>query len=451
MTGIAPSIFPLGASFAGRDYAVLGLARSGLATVAALIAADANVTAWDDRAEARALGSALGATIADLGATDLGNMAGLIVSPGVPIDQHPIALAARAAHVPILGDIELFAMAQSTLPQHRVIGITGTNGKSTVTALIHHLLISAGHDATLGGNIGLPILSRAPLPAGGIYVLELSSYQIDLTHSLACDIAVLTNNTPDHLDRYGGEFMAYAASKARLFTMQHADQLSVIATDDDRCRMIASHVNHRLVRVSAHDVARDDQQHWPALQGPHNAQNVACAVAVVRSVGLTDAQINSGLRSFQGLEHRMERVAEKNGVLYVNDSKATNPASSAPALAAYPPLHGRARIHWIVGGLAKGEGVGECAQWLGHVSCAYLIGDAAPMLARTLSGHVAVDKSVTLEKAVASAAAVALSDDVVLLSPAAASFDQFRDYEHRGQSFRDAVAGLSDVVGEGGI
>ena len=443
MTCAAPAIFPLGPGFAGRNYAVLGLARSGLATVAALIAAGARVVAWDDRAEARDHGAALGATITDLAATDFGDLAALIVSPGVPTDTHPIAQAARTAHVPILGDIELFAMARGAQPAHKVVGITGTNGKSTVTALIHHLLVTAGLNATLGGNIGLPILGRAPLSAGGIYVLELSSYQIDLTYTLACDVAVLTNITPDHLDRYGGEFMAYAASKARLFTMQHADQLSVIATDDDRCRMIASHINHRLVRVSARDVAPQDQAHWPALQGPHNAQNVACAAAVVRSLGLNDAHVEAGLRSFPGLEHRMERVAEIGGVLYVNDSKATNPASSAPALAAYPPNEARPRIHWIVGGLAKGEGIGECTPWLGHVACAYLIGDAAPMLAATLSGRVSIETSVTLDHAVAAAAAAARPGDVVLLSPASASFDQFRDFEHRGQCFRDAVADLS--------
>lgn len=448
MTAAPTALMPLAPDVAGRHYAVLGLARSGLATVAALIAAGARVTAWDDRAEARDAGAALGADCADLSTLDLGALAALVVSPGVPLNAHALAQAARKAHLPIIGDIELFAQARSALPAHLVVGITGTNGKSTTTALIHHLLEQAGIETTLGGNIGLPILGRAPLSSGGVYVLELSSYQIDLTHSLACDVAVLTNITPDHLDRYDGDFMAYAASKARLFTMQHADQLSVIATDDDRCRMIASHVSHRLRRVSARDVDGAAQSAWPALQGPHNAQNVACAVAVAQALGLDEAQIAAGLASFGGLPHRMERIAEKDGVLFINDSKATNAASTAPALAAYPPTaDGRPRIHWIVGGLAKEDGLGECAAHLGNVARAYLIGDAAPMLARHLAGVVPVEHSGTLDAALCDAMAQTQPGDVVLLSPAAASFDQFRDFEHRGDSFRDLVVALPPIGG----
>lgn len=435
--------FPLGVQFAGRRYAVLGLARSGLTTVAALLAADASVVAWDDRAEARDTAAALGAEIADLLTTDLTGFAGVIVSPGVPINTHPLAAHARAAHVPLLGDIELFAQSRPSLPAHHVVAITGTNGKSTTTALIHHLLVSAGRAAMLGGNFGLPILGQSALPAGGVYVLELSSYQIDLTHSLASDVAVLTNITPDHLDRYDGDFLAYAASKQRLFTLQHADQLAVIATDDDRCKQIASHIGHRLSRVSAADIAAADQAAWPALQGPHNAQNVACAIAAVRGLGLNDQQIAAGLASFPGLAHRMELLGEIGGVLYVNDSKATNAASAAPALAAYPPLGNGPRIHWILGGVAKGEGIGECESGLAHVVRAYLIGDAAPMLARTLAGRVANEYCGTLDAAVHSATAQARAGDVILLSPIAASFDQFRDFEARGDAFRGLVAALA--------
>ena len=441
MTHDGASVFPLGGVAADRRYAVLGLARSGLATVAALIRDGATVVAWDDRDDARAAGAALGAEIGDLLTIDLGGFAGVIVSPGVPINTHPLATRARAAGVPIIGDIELFALARATLPPHQVIAITGTNGKSTVTALIHHLLVSSGRSAMLGGNIGVPVLSQPALTSGGIYVLELSSYQIDLTHSLAADIAVLTNVTPDHLDRYDGDFLAYAAAKARLFTMQHADQVAVIATDDDRTRMIAGRIAHRVVRVSGADVSAQEQGGWPSLQGPHNAQNVACARAVAQVIGLSDAEIAAGLRSFAGLPHRMERVADVGGVLFVNDSKATNPESSAPALAAYPPADGP-RIHWIVGGLAKGEGLGACTDWLGHVARAYLIGDAAAMFARVIGSAVPVELSGTLETAVRSAAAQARPGDVVLLSPAAASFDQFRDFEARGAAFCAAVAAL---------
>ena len=432
------AIFPLGPDVSGKHYALLGLARTGLAAVRALIAAGAQVTAWDDKPEARDAAAAEGADIADLLTIDLGGFAGVIVSPGVPINRHPLADAAHTAGVPIIGDMELFALARPHLPPHAVVGITGTNGKSTVTALIHHLLVQAGRIAEMGGNIGLPILGQPPLAAGGVYVLELSSYQIDLTHHLACYVAVLTNITPDHLDRYDGDFLSYVASKARLFSMQHADQLAVIATDDDPTRQIAGRINHRIARVSAKDTDAAEQANWPALQGPHNAQNVACAVAAVKALGLSDAEIAAGLASYPGLPHRMERVAERDGVLFINDSKATNPASSAPALAAWPP-NPNPRIHWIVGGLAKGEGIGECEDWLGHVAHAWLIGDAAPMLARVLADRVPISHSGTLEEAVATAAAAAKSGDVILLSPAAASFDQFRDFEARGDAFRQAV------------
>ena len=218
--------------FRGKRYAVLGLARSGLATVDALLASGAEVVAWDSKEEARAA-TGKRTTLADPVEIDISGFDGVVVSPGVPINRHPIADKAHSAQVPLIGDIELFAQARASLPPHTVIGITGTNGKSTTTALIHHIIETAGLPTMLGGNIGLPILGQDPLPDGGVYVLELSSYQIDLCHSLDCDIAVLLNITPDHLDRYDG-FADYAASKERLFTMQHVDKVAVIATEDDR-------------------------------------------------------------------------------------------------------------------------------------------------------------------------------------------------------------------------
>ncbi|MFM1981314.1 MAG: hypothetical protein RJB22_33 [Pseudomonadota bacterium] len=420
-------------AFRGKRFAVLGLARTGLATCRALLASGAEVLAWDNRDEARAAAPD-GVQIADPMVADLTGFDGIVLSPGVPLNRHPIADRARQAHVPILGDIELFARARASLPPHKVVGITGTNGKSTTTALIHHILASAGLPARMGGNIGLPILSQEALPEGGVYVLELSSFQIDLTQSLACDVAVLTNITPDHLDRYDS-FADYAAAKERLFTLQHVDQVAVIATEDDPSRMIASRINHRLFRVSSKNAG--DQSAWPSLQGPHNAQNVACARAVALALGVEAEAIEQALRSYPGLPHRMERVAERHGVLYVNDSKATNPTSTAPALAAFPV------VHWIVGGQAKTKDLDACAPHFSHVKAAYVIGEAGPMFADLLSPHMPVVTAGTLEAAVQHAAQAAQPGDTVLLSPACASFDQFRDFEARGDAFRAAVRTLA--------
>ncbi|HJS10876.1 UDP-N-acetylmuramoyl-L-alanine--D-glutamate ligase [Sphingopyxis sp.] len=427
-------------AFAGRRYAVLGLARSGLATVEALVASGAGVTAWDDREEARDDAMALGADIGNPLEIDLIGFAGVVVSPGVPLNRHPITAHAREAHVPVIGDIELFAEARDELPAHKVVGITGTNGKSTVTALIQHMLESAGVPSLMGGNIGLPILSRDPLPEGGVYVLELSSYQIDLSHSLACDIAVLTNLSPDHLDRYDG-FTGYTASKARLFSLQHQGQVAIVAIDDDPSKMIASRINHRLHRVSAKDVDPVDQARWPALQGPHNAQNAVCAIAVCRVLGLNDEQIERGLATYKSLPHRMELVGEVGGVSWFNDSKATNAASAAPALAAFPPAPDQ-RLHWIAGGKAKGDGLAACRPWFGHVKRAYLIGEAMEPFAAEIGDAIPVERSGDVATAVKQAAAAAKPGDIVLLSPACASFDQFTDYEQRGDAFRAAVQAL---------
>jgi len=419
-------------AFRGKRYAVLGLARSGIATVRSLAASDAHVVAWDSNENARnAVGD--GISIADPLEIDLAGFDGVVVSPGVPINRHPIADKAHAANIPLIGDIELFSQARPSLPPHKVVGITGTNGKSTTTALIHHIVETAGIPARLGGNIGLPILGQEPLPVGGVYVLELSSYQIDLCHTLDCDVAVLLNITPDHLDRYDG-FADYAAAKERLFTMQHVDKVAVIATEDDRTKMIASRINHRLKRVSSKDVV--DQSRWPSLQGPHNAQNVATARAVADVLGLNAATVEDALCSYPGLPHRMERVRERDGVLYVNDSKATNPASTAPALAAFPA------IHWILGGQAKTKDLDACAAHFSHVRAAYTIGESAQMFATLLGDVMPVSACGTLDAAVAASSRAAVAGETVLLSPACASFDQFRDFEARGDAFRAAVEAL---------
>ncbi len=437
-------------AFAGRRYAVLGLARSGLATTEALIASGAGVTAWDDRVDARDAAMALGADIGDILGMDLSGFAGVVVSPGVPLNRHPIAAHAARYGVKLLGDTELFAEARAELPPHKLVGITGTNGKSTVTALIHHILQQAGYPTLMGGNIGLPIMARDALQPNergdGVYVLELSSYQIDLSHHLACDVAVLTNITPDHLDRYDG-FAGYAASKARLFGMMKAGSHAVIGVDDAPSRAIAHGVDAqkiRVLRVSALDVDPVDQQRWPALQGPHNAQNAACAIAVCHALGLTDAEIEQGLSTYTALPHRMEWVADRRGVRYFNDSKATNAASTAPALAAFPPLDAGPRIHWIAGGKPKGDGLTACRPSFGHIQRAYFIGEAMEAFAAEVGDALPVERSRTIATAVEQAAAQAKAGDIVLLSPACASFDQFSDYESRGAAFRAAVMALGE-------
>jgi len=413
-------------AFAGKRYAVLGLARSGLATVEALLASGARVTAWDDKlfpgvgrdpgrcgaAVPAALDPGLrrGTEIANLNEVDLRQFDSIVVTPGLPLNRHSIAQRARGAGVEIIGDIELFARARPELPAHKVVGITGTNGKSTTTALIHHILQTAGVPSLMGGNIGLPILAQDPLPEGGVYVLELSSYQLDLTQSLDCDVAVLLNITPDHLDRYES-FKTYAASKERLFEMSSGTKIRG--------------------RTDFGPIPRSK-----ALEGEHNAQNAWAAFAVAAKLGVPLESIEAGLITYPGLPHRMERVAEKDGVLFVNDSKATNPTAAAPALAAFP------KIRWILGGQAKTDNLDECAPHFGHVRKAYTIGEAGEMFASLLSPQMAVAECVTLDAAVRAAAGEAEPGDTVLLSPACASFDQFRDYEARGDAFRALVGEL---------
>jgi UDP-N-acetylmuramoylalanine--D-glutamate ligase len=444
-------------AFAGKHYAVYGLARSGVATVAALLASGAKVAAWDAKPEAR-LRAPAGIEIANLDEVDLSQFDSLVVTPGLPLNRHPIGRRARDAGVEIIGDIELFARARPELPPHKVVGITGTNGKSTTTALVHHILQTAGVPTTMGGNIGLPILAQNPLPEGGVYVLELSSYQIDLTQSLDCDVAVLLNVTPDHLDRYES-FEAYAASKARLFEMQNTG-MAVITDEEGPTREILMSLTARptgpvfpALDIHRFGIARTElgrtwrpmvipgempagQDQWPTLHGPHNLQNAAAAIATTGILGLSYDEIAEGLRTYAGLPHRMERIREKGGIVFVNDSKATNPTATTPALAAFD------RIRWICGGQAKTDNLDECAPHFGHVRSAYTIGEAGELFARLLSPHMPVKNCGKLDVAVRDAAADAEAGDTVLLSPACASFDQFRDFEDRGDQFRALVEGL---------
>jgi UDP-N-acetylmuramoylalanine--D-glutamate ligase len=432
----------------GKTFGVFGLARTGKSVVAALTASGATCLAWDDSEAAR---TSFGGDVTDLHTADLSGLAAMVVSPGVPHDA-PLFVRAVAAGIPVVGDIELFAQARSGLPPHKVVGVTGTNGKSTTAALIHHILVSAGIPARLGGNIGAPILGEEPLAAGGVYVLELSSFQLDLTFSLVCDVAVLLNITPDHLDRHG-TMVAYAAAKARLFEMQIPADTAIIGQDDRASREIGDLAVARVVPISAVTVPDEGvgvvggrlflagvdagaQADWLALAGPHNAQNAAAAIAATRVLGVERDVVLAALAIYPGLPHRMERVGERNGVAFVNDSKATNPTSTAPALAAF------AHVHWIAGGQAKTDDLDACLPALSHVHAAYLIGEAAPLFARLLDGKVPVVLADTLDRAVALAAAAARPGDTVLLSPACASYDQFTDYAARGAAFKTLVGAL---------
>ena len=437
-------------AWAGKRFAILGLARSGMATLEALLASGAEVMAWDQREElCDAVEGREGVMIGDPMVEDLSGMNGLIVSPGVPLNTHPIRTIAAEADVPIIGDIELFAQARGDLPPHKVVGITGTNGKSTTTALIRHICDEAGIPALMGGNIGLPILAQEPLAPNdkgvGVYVLELSSYQIDLTYGLDCDVAILLNISPDHLDRYDG-FTAYAASKARLFDMMTPGHVAILAGGDDMSRAAYQGLQEegRLDHIfSTAGLEIAGQADWPTLQGPHNAQNVAAAIAAVEALGITEAQWRPALENFPGLPHRMERVADHDGVLFVNDSKATNPASTAPALAAFP------RIHWIAGGLAKTDNLDECAPFYDHVVQVYTIGEAGALFEELLSPSLPVTRCEMLLQAVQAAADNAQPGDTVLLSPACASFDQFKDFEARGDCFRCSVESVIAKRNEG--
>jgi len=463
--------------FAGKTYGVYGLARSGRAVELALNAAGATVWCWDDNKAARwgealpeqvstsrFVGDGIGLVVRNPGQpaiqwapdgngglrslvdfaaaepAELAVMTALVVSPGVPLTGHPVIEKARAAAVPVIGDIELFAQARAGLPAHRVVGITGTNGKSTTTALIHHILAAAGVPTTMGGNIGLPILAQAPLPAGGVYVLELSSYQLDITFSLDCDVAVLLNITPDHLERHG-TIAAYAAAKALLFAMQTPGHAAIVGALAEADFGVLEGAEDPVITF-IEDVDAGNQAEWPALQGPHNLQNARAAVAACAALGLSHAEIASGLASYPGLAHRMEPLGTRNGVLWVNDSKATNADSSAPALAAFP------NTHWIAGGRPKltSDGSVDLAAvmpYLGALKAAYLIGEAAPLFQPVLAPELPVVMAGTLDAAVRAAAAVAQPGDTVLLSPACASFDMFRNYSHRGDVFAGAVRRLA--------
>ncbi len=443
-------------------FAVLGLGRSGRTAAQALLTADKSVLAWDDNAGARETAAADGLPIVDLQARGLAGVDALVLSPGIPHSfpaPHPVATLAREQGIPIIGDIELLFQTQ---PDARYVGITGTNGKSTTTALIGHILAHCGIDCEVGGNLGQPVLGFRPLGKGGVYVLEMSSYQLELTPAMAFDVALLLNITPDHLGRHGG-MEGYIAAKRLIFAQPPAGATQVIGIDDEPSRRLCAEqvaaAAARVVPVSiverpaggvfvAEGVLYDataggkaeavlDLRQAKALPGDHNGQNAAAAYAATRALGLPMNAISAAIRDFPGLAHRQERIGVVADVVYVNDSKATNPEAAAKALASYPT------IYWIAGGRPKEGGLAALDPFLDRIRHAFLIGEAAAPFAAALQGRVALTHAETLDRAVAAARALAeaerLPGATVLLSPACASFDQFPNFEARGDAFRALV------------
>jgi UDP-N-acetylmuramoylalanine--D-glutamate ligase len=458
-------------TFAGKTVAVFGLGGSGLASCRALRAGGADVVACDDDPRKMAEATAAGLATADLRHADWSAFAALVLAPGVPL-THPaphwsVGLA-RAAAVAVIGDIELFCRERRRhAPDAPFVAVTGTNGKSTTSALVAHLLARTGHDVQLGGNIGTAILSLEPPRTGRTHVIEVSSYQIDLAPSLAPSVGILLNVTEDHLDRHG-TLALYAAVKERLVAGVQDGGAAIVGVDDNWCQAAADRIERagkQVIRVSVRRPLADGlyveaEQIMRAaggaaraiahvgrigsLRGAHNAQNAACATGAALALGLAPVQIQEGLRSFPGLAHRMEEVGRKGRVLFVNDSKATNTDSAAQALACFSD------IFWIAGGKPKTGGLAALSGFFPRLRKAYLIGEAATGFASELDGRVPYVIAGTLDRAVALAArdaeAADVAESVVLLSPACASFDQFRNFEVRGDAFRDLVLALPGVV-----
>ena len=455
-------------AFRDRAVAVFGLGKSGRSAARALGAAGARVYVWDDNA---ASAEALRGPNVEPRAPSPDGWAGvraLVLSPGIPLrfpKPHPVVGLAQRLGAEVLGDVELFARERPAAP---VVAVTGTNGKSTTTALIGHLLAEAGRTVRVGGNIGTPVLDLPPLDllpvdgAGGAYVLELSSYQIDLTESLRPAVAVLLNVTPDHIDRHGS-MDGYVLAKRRLLDMSPADATLVIGVDDAHGQALAQAMvaaGRKVMQISARrslaqgifwrdgklfqarggaETPLADLAGIRSLAGRHNGQNTAAAMAAVLALGIAADAAAPGLATFPGLPHRMEWVGAANGIAFVNDSKATNADATSNALACYD------RIYWILGGRPKAEGIAPLKPWFGRIAHAFLIGEAADGFAETLDGQVSYDKVGTLEAATEAAFVRAASDGgdaVVLLSPACASFDQFASFEQRGDRFRELATAI---------
>ena len=448
----------------GHPVAVLGLGKSGAVAARVLMKSGAEVWAWDDNEDRRAAARAAGIPLVDLYSRDWREPAALVLSPGIPHsypEPHPIARMAKDAGCEIICDIELLGRARRNA---RYLGITGTNGKSTTTALIGHILETAGRRVAVGGNLGTPALGFDDLDDGGLYILEMSSYQLELTVSITFEVAVLLNISPDHLDRHGG-FDGYVAAKKLIFHRQTARRSAVVGIDDDTsagiCAALKEAGGRAVIPISGEQRAaggvyvRDGVLHdetdgaaVPALDlkgirtlpGAHNWQNAAAAYAACKAAGVAPPAIAAGMRGFPGLPHRQEPVSAVDGILFVNDSKATNSEAAAKALACYRP------IYWIAGGRAKDDDLTVLEPGLARVRHAFLIGEAEERLAAFLDGKVPVTRCGDLATAVAEAHAMAGSaagdGGAVLLSPACASFDQFADFEARGEAFRALVEAL---------
>ncbi len=456
--------------FEDNKVAVFGLARTGLAAARALVAGGARVVVWDDKAAARAAAAAEGFVLEDLAAADWTGLQALVLSPGVPLTfpkPHWTVERARAAGVPIMGDIELFARTVEAAPAHKrpkIVAITGTNGKSTTTALVGHVCRRAGRDVRIGGNIGVGVLGLEDMHGGAVYVLELSSYQLELTSTLKADVAIILNISPDHLERHG-DMDGYVAAKRRILANQGKGDAAIVGVDDPWCAHIVTEItaaNRRtIVPISArrsmgrgvyalqgmlYDATGErvsevcDLTRAVSLPGRHNWQNAAAAYAAARALGLSVEAAAQGLMTFPGLAHRMETVGAIGQVRFVNDSKATNADAARQALASYP------RVYWIAGGQPKTGGIESLADLFGAVTRAYLIGEAQDAFAATLDGRAPYVRCGTMDAAVRAAFADARAsgeDAIVLLSPACASFDQFADFEDRGEAFRAAVQALA--------
>ncbi len=459
--------------FEGKRVAVFGLGRTGLTAARALLAGGATVALWDEKPAAREAALAEGFEVVDLNSADWTEFDALMQSPGVPLthpEPHWTVTKAKAAGVEVLGDIELFARTVNVAPDHKrpkIVAITGTNGKSTTTALIGHILTSAGKDARIGGNIGLGVLGLDDMHGGAVYVLEVSSYQLDLTSSLKPNVSIILNITPDHLDRHGG-MEGYVAAKRRVLLNQGVGDTAIVGVDDNWCQRICTEItaaNRRTIwPVSAgramgrgvyvlqgvlYDATGDrvvevvDLTNAKSLPGRHNWQNAAAAYGAVRAMGVSIEDAAEGLMTFPGLVHRMETVAVSDGVRFVNDSKATNADAARQAMSSYP------RFFWIAGGVPKSGGIEPLTDLFGRVAKAYLVGEAADAFAATLDGKAELSRCISVQDAAAAAfddakreAARTGREAVVLLSPACASFDQFPDFEVRGEAFRTAVLGL---------
>ena len=447
--------FP-GDIFTGQRFAVVGLGRNGLPAARALLAMGAEVTVWDDKQPARDAAAAEGLTVAE---PVMRGLTALVLSPGIPHllpVPHPLAAAARGAGVPILSDAELlFRAVRAAGSKARFAGITGTNGKSTTTALLAHIAEAAGRPVAAGGNLGTAALALPLLPDDGIYVLEMSSYMLERLATLRFDTACMLNLSADHIDRHG-DMDGYADAKRQVFARQTAEDLAVIGIDDALAAAMAAAPHAApIVTVSGEGAAdfgpdgswlRDahgriaDLAAARALPGAHNMQNAAAAAAMAFALGIARDAVARGIASYPGLPHRQERVGEIEGIVFVNDSKATNADSTARALGCYE------RLIWIAGGMAKEGGITPLAGYFPRVAEALLIGRDAPILAATLAEHGVKHRIVeTLERATHEAWADARAGmaPVVLLSPACASWDQFTGFDQRGDRFRDLVAGLA--------